>query len=185
MISLGPDILKNVKNLNQLKGEASNVKLEGVYWFALDKGVVVRMESTITQEALIDVGTAPSGGGSAGGSGTKKGGPVGAGGDDPGMGAGSGSITDPSGFQFEISPQVDKYGNASIFQSKGGRGGRGGVGGPPGGRMGEGGGDDNGGDTSQNGGRGGRFGQNRGSGGGGPRKMVMRVRVTYVADLEI
>lgn len=188
VISQGPELLKNVKNLNQIKGEASNVKLEGVYWFALDKGVVVRMESTITQESLIDVGTAGSGGGGGGAmdpsAGSRKGGPVGAGADEGAVGSGSGMVTDPTGFDFFISPQVDKFGNASIFQNRGGKGGaRGGVGGI-GGLQGGGDADKPGGDQPSNG-RGGPFGQNRGgSGAGGPRKMVMRVRVTYVAELE-
>ena len=185
IIALGPEILKNVKNLNQLKGEASNVKLEGTYWFAIDKGAIVRMESTITQESLIDVGTASggTGGGDNGGgnSGLKKGGPVGTGGDDPG--AMGGSLPGQDGLEFEIHPTFDKDGNASIFQSKGGRnrGGVGGIGGVSGGNSG----DANGGGGAPGDGRGGRFGQSRGNSGGGPRKMVMRVRVTYVADLEV
>jgi len=182
VISLGQADLKNMKNLNQIKGDASNVKLEGRIWFALDRGAVARMEVELSQETLVDAGAAPSAGGGSGG--PSRGGKTGAlGGGDGGIaGAGGDMIRPPTRGFFEIRPGYDSDGNFSIFQVGSGSGlvggGKGGAnrGGPS-----------SAGGSAPGGGRqagGGQFGQRGNANAGGSRKMVMRVRLSYVADLE-
>ncbi|MBS1724066.1 MAG: hypothetical protein JSS66_14065 [Armatimonadetes bacterium] len=198
-IAAGPEILKNVKNLNKIKGDAANIKLENKLWFAIDRGAVVRMEVSMTQESLVEVGGSGAGagspGGNTGGTGGSSGGGkrmgLGTGDDGGGPSVGGGMITDPVGKMFDFRPNVDENGNMTLFQVGRGRGQRGGggrAGGPgAGGIGGEPGGGEQGSRGAQNPGGnqpGGRFGQ-RGSGGAsGPRKMVMRVRLSYVAELE-
>lgn len=185
VISLGPNDLKNVKNLNQVKGQASNVKLEGRTWFAIDRGAVARMEVEISQESLVETtaasapnrgggGDDPSGGGDDMGGG---------GGDDlmqtgGGIGKPRGGWTLPPTGGFEFRPGFDAEGNFSFYQGR-----KGGL---------QGGGASTPGQPGQNSGRGtgrggggqfGRGGGNRGAG-GGKQKMVMRFRVFYVAELE-
>lgn len=199
VISMGQNDLKNMKNLNQIKGDAANVKLEGRIWFALDRGAVARMEVEMSQETLVDSGAAPSGGGGSG-SGPARGGKTGMiGGDGNGgvAGATGDMIRPPSEGFFRIEPRYDENGNFTIFQSRRGGGlGRGGAGAGRGGggqtRGGEiGGGEDGergpsgqGGSQAGGSGAGGAFGQRGNAAGGGSRKMVMKVRLSYVADLE-
>lgn len=180
-MSVGKELLKNVKNLNQVKGQANNLSLDETYYFALDRGVIVRNELSVTQESLIDVGTSAAGnsGGSGGGDVSKKG-PIGAG-DAPGLGAGM--KTDLGGMRFEFRPQWDEKGNLTLFQNRGGKGGnKGGAGDIGGLGMGGDGQDEGSARGNQNGG--GRFGQRGGGGNSGPRKMVMRFKMTYLAELE-
>jgi len=194
VIAVGPELLKDVKNLNQIKGNASNVKLEGRIWFAMDRGEVVRMEVEVVQESLVDSGAAGGSGGAAGGgggganpAGAKKGGPsgVGGGGGAPGLG----DVIHPPVGGFEFRPQYDGDGNLTFFQAQRGGGRKGGPGGVGGGNMGgqtgPGGGTPGAGIAGAGGGgAGGRFGQRGGGGATGSRKMVMRVRLSYVAELE-
>lgn len=190
VIALGANDLKNMKNLNQIKGDASNVKLEGRIWFALDRGAVARMEVELSQESLVDAGAAPSAGGGSGGGGSLPGkgagktGVIGAGGEEGGRGIGGapgiGDVIHPDIRGWEFRPQFNGDGNFTFFQQR--RGGKGAAGSPQ----------SRGGEQDARGGPGqlagagtpgGRFGQ-RGGGGGGSRKMVMRVRLSYTAELE-
>lgn len=201
VIALGANDLKNMKNLNQIKGDASNVKLEGRIWFALDRGAVARMEVELSQESLVDAGAAPSAGGGSGGGGNtpgNKGGRTGVVGGEPGPGIsgaggpgsgapGVGDVIHPPVGGFEFRPGFDDKGNFTFFQNRRG-GGKGAGGALPGA-----GGPQRGDEQESRGGPGpgiagagnpgGRFGQ-RGGGGGGSRKMVMRVRLSYTAELE-
>ena len=72
-IQVGAADLQNARNINNLPGEAQNIQVNQVVWFALDRGVIVRQERNIVQESLVEVQTA--GGGGLGGPG---GGPAGA-----------------------------------------------------------------------------------------------------------
>lgn len=194
IISIGPNDLKNLENLNQIKGDATNVKLEGRIWFALDRGAVARMEVNMSQESLIDVGSASNQGGGFGNDpfgNNDSGGPGVPGGGKGGGGAvGAADWFQPQVGGFEFRPQQDADGNVTFFQNRGRRGG--GKGGAvPGGGPQNGGGSLGGSQDDQQGQRGqnpgtGRFGQNQQNrgGGGGNRKMVLRVRLSYTAELE-
>ncbi len=188
VVAVGPDLLKNAKDLNQVKGDASNVKLEGTIYFALDRGVVARMEVDLTQESLVDTGPTNQGGGASGGStGGPSAGPTGgpsrAGTSLGGGGsAASGKLFIPGIGQYDFQPGLDSDGNLTFFQARGQRGGRGGA--MPGGGAQLGGGAQPGGGTT-GAQPGGRFGTGRGeSGPTGNRKMVLRFRMSYVAELE-
>lgn len=84
-LSLGARDLKGMNNLQGIEGEAQNVKLELVQWFALDRGILIREERRETLEVLVEVapggGTASGSGG--GGTGPTTRGPAGAGGGGP------------------------------------------------------------------------------------------------------
>ncbi|MCB0825901.1 MAG: hypothetical protein KDC26_06905 [Armatimonadetes bacterium] len=161
-LALGADDLKNMENLNQLEGEATKIELQTTYWFALDKGVVIKSITTMTQEALVEVGG--SGGGFSGG-----GGPTGSdqaggtGGRRQGGGRaslGAGWMT-PNGFLSQlISPQ------SQMFRVQDGI--SGGPGGPP---------------AGQNAGGVGARGGTGGNGSVGV-KMIMRVQSRRVVELE-
>lgn len=183
VIAAGPELLKNAKNLNQVKGEASNIKLQGKIWFALDRGAIARMEVEMSQESLVDAGGGGGGGAAGGAAGARKGGPAGAGGGG-GVSQGIGDwVTPPSGGWFQFSPSIDNDGNATFFQV-GGRGKRGGASGAGGGLAGAGQEGDEGSARGGQPGPGGRFGQRTGGGNAAARKMVMRIRQLYVAELE-
>jgi len=99
------------------------VELEEISWFALDRGMVVRLERTFTQDLELQREAAPAGGGAAGGGG---GGGAGAGPRSQGMGGGGGG----SGLG---SPDMFNGGN-DIMQFEGrpkGGGNRGQNSGPP------------------------------------------------------
>ncbi|MBS1715507.1 MAG: hypothetical protein JST30_14350 [Armatimonadetes bacterium] len=187
VMELGPALLKDVKDLNQVKGEVANVKLVGKTWFAIDRGVVARTEVELTQDTLVDQAAA---GGTGGGSGAPAGGSSGnVMGPQKGSNAGGGSagvadrLNDPtSGGFYRIDPHFDDDGNFTFFQLGRGRG-RGG-----GGMMGPGAGAPGDGDSEQGtrGGGQGRFGQRgNNTGGSANRKMVMRIRISYVSELEM
>jgi len=189
-VALGKDVLANVRDLNQVEGEAQRVELKETLWLALDRGIIIRREIAIIQESLIDQAPAQtqSGGGSGGptAAGTA-GGPTAAGAAGGGGSAGSAnSITDvPPPFgpgDFEFRPGFGADGQFSFFQqTRGGRGGRGG-----GGMMGPGGGGDeltpNQGGQAGGAGQGGGFGQR--TGGGGGTKVVVRVSMRVNVELE-
>ncbi|MGE0002151.1 MAG: hypothetical protein AB7F50_10885 [Fimbriimonadaceae bacterium] len=193
-VALGKDVLQNIRDLNQVEGEAQRVELKETLWLALDRGLIVRREISIIQEALIDQAPAQSqGGGGSGGptaAGTS-GGPSAAGTATGGGGsAGSAnSITDvPPPFSpgdFEFRPGFNSDGQFSFFQqTRGGRGqGRGGRSG--GGMMGPGGGDEltpNPGGQAGGAGQGGGFGQR--TAGGSGTKVVVRVSMRVNVELE-
>ncbi|MEZ5163461.1 MAG: hypothetical protein R2688_06865 [Fimbriimonadaceae bacterium] len=136
-LALGAEDLKNMKDLNQLEGDSTKFELEMTYWFAMDKGVVVKSITTMTQEALVVVGG--SGGGFSGGAGAP-GGANAAGGPRRGSRASlGGQWMLPNGFLHQVfSPQVtqtvrfqdDGFGSTATPGSadQGGVGGRGNTG---------------------------------------------------------
>ncbi len=174
LVEAGPREIVNAVNLNNQPGEATRVSLEGIVYFALDRGVVVRSEFNMLQESLITVGTtgaagagAPGGGGQATGGGAGSNSPTG--GFGPAGGGGGGLAGAPGG-RFEFRPYVDANGHLNFFQRRGGI-----QGGPVGG------GNTQGGTTGP--GLGGRTGG--GSGAAGGQKVILRVRMRLLTELEM
>lgn len=190
-VALGKDVLQNIKDLNQVEGDAQKVELKETLWLALDRGLIVRREIAILQEALIDQAPAQTqgGGGSGGGptaAGTAGGptaaGAAGGGGGSAGSANSMGDVPPPFGpGDFQFRPGVGSDGQFSFFQqTRGGRGGRGG-----GGMMGPGGGDEltpNQGGQAGGAGQGGGFGQR--TAGGAGQKVVVRVSMRINVELE-
>ena len=177
IITAGNREIAQVRNLNQQPGEALSLKLENLYWFALEGGFMVRSESTMTQEMIITVGSAAGGGVGGGGGGGRPGvDPTGGGGGRPGVGsAGGGSgrtasadeWMNPGSWRYD--PGMDSSGNWRFFRRQGsnsadegagiGQRGSGGGGGlAPGGRT--------------------------GGGSGAVTKQVLRITMQVVTELE-
>lgn len=171
-VEAGPREMVNAVNLNNQPGEATRVSLEGIVYFALDRGIVVRSEFNMLQESLITVGTTQGAGvGVQGGGG---GGNAGSGGGAGGAGlSGTGGGGLAPGFDlhkgFEFHPFIDANGQMHFFRQ---RGTRGGIGGPTGNTQGGTGGP----------GLAGRTGG--GSGATGGQKVILRVRLRMVTELE-
>lgn len=66
VVTAGPRDLANVRNIAQLEGEAVRVEVEDLVWFALDRGIITRVESNITLETVIEAAAAPGFGGGFG-----------------------------------------------------------------------------------------------------------------------
>jgi hypothetical protein len=190
-LALGQGDLRNVRDLNQIEGEAQRVELKEVLYLAIDRGIPVRREISITQESLIEQaprqaqtgggsGNAPTAAGAAGGGPSAAGAASGGGGQ-----AGSANWqSEPPPFlpgDFEFRPTWSDDGMLSFFQQT--RGGRGG--GRRGGPAGIGDGD---GELQRNPGAAGGAGQGGGFGqrtaGGGAQKVIVRVTMKLVAELE-
>ncbi len=58
----GQENLAGIKNLNAIEGEAVRLEMECIVWFDLDKGRFVRVETSQTQESLVDVNVGGTGG---------------------------------------------------------------------------------------------------------------------------
>lgn len=179
-VDAGPRDMTNVVNLNNQPGEATRVSLDGVVWFSLDQGVIVKSELTLLQESLVTIGTSQAAGaGGAGGiagagGGPSLGGAAGVGGGAGGAASGGASNFRPGDFYYD--PFVDGFGNVHFFKQRRGAGGLpgggpGGLGGPAGQN------------TGQTGGGPG-FGQRAGGGSGGEQKMLLRVRLRVLTELE-
>ncbi len=85
-LSLGARDLVGMNAMQGVQGEAQNVRLELVQWFALDRGILIREERRQTMEVLVEVapgGGIGSGSGSGGGGGPSARGTAGAGGGGP------------------------------------------------------------------------------------------------------
>jgi hypothetical protein len=170
-VDAGPRDMTSAVNLDSQPGESTRVSLEGVVWFSLDRGMIVKSELNILQESLVTIGTtaAPAGGAGGGpGIGGAGSGPTlgGAGSGGGGGSAGSANFR-PGDFWFD--PHIDDRGQINFFRQ---------IGGPPG----------SGGTTGQTGpgvGIGGAgFGQRTGGGSGGAQKMLLRVRMQVLTELE-
>ena len=181
-VDAGPREITSAVNLNNQPGEATKVSLNGTVWFALDRGIIVKSEIDMLQESLITVGTqqAAGAGNGTGGAGVGSTGGPQVGGTTGGGGATGGiNFYQPSNFVY--APFVDASGYLHFFQNRrGGQqgGGPGGVGGAPGGVGGAPGGV--GGATGQQGG----FGNRTGGGSGGTQRMILRVRLKLLSELE-
>lgn len=175
-VDAGPRDMTNVVNLNNQEGEATKVSLDGMVWFSLDQGVIVKSELNLLQESLITIGTSQAG--NAGG------GIAGAGAPTGGFGSAAGGASTAGGSggsaigNWTFDPFIDKYGNLNFFRQR--RGGPPGAG--PGGLTG---GSTTGGASTpgQNPGGAG-FGQRQGGGSGGEQKMLLRVRLRVLTELE-
>lgn len=172
-VDAGPRDMTNVVNLNSQAGEATRVSLDGLVWFSLDQGVIVKSELNLLQESLVTIGTSQAGNAGGGLAGAGGGGPV-AGGASTTGGGGAGSAIG----NWTFDPWVDKDGNLNFFRQR--RGGP--PGGGPGGLTG---GPTTGGASApgQNPPSGG-FGQRQGGGSGGEQKMLLRVRLKVTTELE-
>jgi hypothetical protein len=179
-LDAGPRDLTNVVNLNNQPGEATRVTLEGVVWFSLDQGVIVKSELTYLQESMVTIGT-PAGGTGAGTGAAGGGAPTagGAGGGAPTAGgAGGGGSAGSANFRpgdFQFDPHLDQFGNVRFFRQRGGPPGLGDPGPGGAGRPGAG----QGGQAQGPG-----FGQRTGGGSGGEQKMLLRIRLRMLTELE-
>ncbi len=170
-VALGEQDLRGATNIRMLEGQAVKIELTETTLIALDRGIIVRQELQLNQEALVD---APGGGGGLGGDG----GAMGAGGGPPSggsrrgsrAGAGGGGPAGAPGDDKQFGPVVPGLSDSSL-QNRGSRGG---------GAMGVGQADDD--EQDQRGG--GRFGQGGGSGGTGRQKMILRLRISQITELE-
>jgi hypothetical protein len=173
-LSAGPRELAGMSNVNQVEGEASKIEIEQVLWFAIDRGMVVRVDRNQTQESIIEsqAAGAPAGGGS------------GSGAPPAGQRPGGNSLaasTNPEEYLASLNliyrPQFDLKGGLTLFQRRGG--------GPqgPGGRG-------LGGDDEDRGGPGGPpagFGGFQGGGGAGGGltvRQVLRIQSSISMELE-
>jgi hypothetical protein len=198
-IAVDPSALAKASGLNMVEGDAVKLQMESVLYFALDRGVMVREESSFTQESTIDVARQGNQGGGGSGGAAQAPGTSGAGG--PGAaGAGGGRSTGSAGaadwfsgpegmnpWNFVFDPYVGDDGQMRFFQLGGQRGGgqRGGGGRRGGGgMMGPGGGDGEQGARGGQAGGAGRVGGGGRAGGAGTQKMILRVRSSYVVELE-
>lgn len=194
-LSAGPRELAGMSNVNQVEGEASKIEIEQVLWFAIDRGMVVRVDRNQTQESIIEsqAAGAPAGGGGAAGGAAGPGGPggpsVGGMGSGGGGGAGGARVQnfDPNEFlasiRVDYKPSFDTKGGLTLFQASRG-GGRGGAPQGPGGRGGPLGDDDGrGGPGGPPGGFGG-FQGGGGAGGGLTVRQVLRIQSSISMELE-
>lgn len=163
-LGLGARDLKGLKNLNQLAGEAQNLKIEVIQWFAIDRGILVKEEENFYIEQLVDVASQSGASGSLGGGG----GPDGQNGQrrQQGQGGRVGGFEHRPGF---LRNPFGSYGltEAINFVQDSGSGA---LGPPP--LPGQGGG----------GNQGGGFG--RSGGGAGSVKMIFRQKMSSVTELE-
>jgi hypothetical protein len=171
-VDAGPRDMTNVVNLNSQAGEATKVSLDGMVWFSLDQGVIVKSELNLLQESLVTIGTS-QGGAAGGGLAGAGGGPAIGGASSTGGGGAAGSAIG----SWTFDPWVDKDGNLHFFRQR--------RGGPPGGGPGGlGGGPTTGGQSTPGQNTGGGFGQRQGGGSGGEQKMLLRVRLRVLTELE-
>lgn len=177
-VAQGAEDLKNV-TVGQIGGETQRVEMEQLIWFALDRGLVVRSELIMTQEALVTIGGGSGGGSGAPQGGGNSGGPTGVA-DAPGVGSNDRSIRDM--FQrLYFNPVVENGIITSFFRQRAPQNppppdmGSGAGGAPTGLGTGSGPGGDSGGFGNRSGGN---------ASGGGATKQIMRIRVSRVMDLE-
>jgi len=190
-LAVGQADLRNLTNVNQQQGEAVKIQLEEVTWFALDRGIIIRTETTRTQESLVTVGSGDLGGGGRDGGEGGNDGELGrnpgvagaAGGNSGSRGGGSRGGTrggdgrgDDGGlflnqvlarFGMQYDPHVDASGNYIFLRQVGGT-----LSPPPA----------SGGDGGGFGGSG-AGGRSGGAGSGGV-KQILRVRMQNVMELE-
>ena len=68
-LQLGSADLRSANAANTPDGELQSIRLDQVYWFALDRGIMVRQESNIITEEIVQASQAGGGFGSGGGGG--------------------------------------------------------------------------------------------------------------------
>ena len=175
-VDAGPREIVNAVNLNNQPGEAVRVTLDGMIWFALDRGVIVKSEMTMLQESLVTVGTQQGQNvGAGGGSNTMAPGKAGG---LPTLGTGGGSGLAGAGWtkgDFQFDPHVDGNGQLWFFRQR--------TGAPPTLGAGPGGGKAD--ELGQGGGQTGPgFGNRTGGGSGGTQKVILRVRLRLLTELE-
>lgn len=180
-VAVGQKELKNLENVNQQPGEAVKIQLEETLWFALDRGIVIRQETLLTQESLVTVQGGGGGGGAGGGSfvgqgqgggeeGERGGGPGipgGRGRGGPGAPAGGDKSMRPGStladFGFVFDPHLNSDGQIVFFRQTSS------FGAPPA--------------EGSSGGGAGRSG-GTGSGSGGV-KQILRIRQQSISQLEM
>ncbi len=89
-LQLGSADLRSANATNTPDGELQSIRLDEVYWFALDRGIMVRKESNIITEQIVQANQVGGGFGSGGGSGAAAGGPSTGRGGPPGGAPGRG-----------------------------------------------------------------------------------------------
>ena len=186
-VDAGPREIVNAVNLNDQPGEAVRVSLDGMIWFALDRGVIVKSEMTMLQESLITVGTQQGQDVGAGGNSGNNMAPGKAGGlpslGTSGGGGGRGGLSGAGWTRgdFQFDPHVDGNGQLWFFRQRGGApptlGGSGGAGAAGGAQLGPGG-------AAAGGQTGPGFGNRTGGGSGGTQKVILRVRLRLLTELE-
>lgn len=181
----GQENLAGLKNLNAIEGEATRLEMETIVWFDLNKGRVIRAETSTTQEALVDVNVGGTGGPAGGGAGNAPGvsggpstgrGPA-EGGGRGGRGDGGtrgGRMNGTENFFLNTSwvykPFIGTDGTLRFFQNEAGAA-PGALGGGQGG-------------TATPGGGGGGFGQAGGGGATQTVRQVLRIRQSIITTLE-
>lgn len=178
-VDAGPRDIANAVNLNNQPGEAQKVSLNGVIWFSLDKGIIVKSDITMLQESLVTFGAdsgvttgAPTGR-SINGPGAPPGGAASDGGgigDGPARGRrapiGAGASFRPEDFVFK--PFADDRGQVWFFQNRGRAGGVG----------------DDAGFGGGGGTQGPGFGVRTGGGSTGVTQQILRIRLRILTELE-
>lgn len=179
-VDAGPREIVNAVNLNNQPGEAVRVTLDGMIWFALDRGVIVKSEMTMLQESLVTVGTQQGQNVGAGGNNPAGGNNQMAPGKSGGLptlsGAGGGGAGWTKG-EFQFDPHMDGNGQLWFFRQRtgapptlGAGPGTGGAGAP--------------GQAAAPGQTGPGFGNRTGGGSGGTQKVILRVRLRLLTELE-
>jgi hypothetical protein len=171
-VDAGPREIVNAVNLNNQPGEAVRVSLDGMIWFALDRGVIVKSELTMLQESLVTVGTQQGQNVGAGGNNTMA---PGKSGGLPTLSTGGGGGAGWTRGEFQFDPHVDGNGQLWFFRQR--------TGAPPTLGAGPGGGKAD--ELGQGGGQlGPGFGNRTGGGSGGTQKVILRVRLRLLTELE-
>jgi hypothetical protein len=175
LVRVGEESLDDVSTLGTLEGSPTKLEMEELTWFSLDSGVLVKKQTNLLIEILIESGatvtTGAAGGGPAGGRGDNSGaGNLGLGAGAPGGAAGGAGAPGRrrTGFVNQINSAIQK-GTALHFRQGGRAGGPPGLGGPPSGLGG--------------GGAGFQGGRTGSIGGSGP-KQVLRISVQSTLELE-
>lgn len=174
-VDAGPREIVNAINLNDQPGEAVRVSLDGMIWFALDRGVIVKSEMTMLQESLVTIGTQQGQGVGVGNPAGMPGGAAGTGGalgTPPGGGKGGGGPAGAPGSigftrgQFKLDPHINSQGQLVFFRQSSGAP----PPPPPGGAAGQ---------------TGPGFGNRSGGGSGGAQQVILRVRLRLITELEL
>jgi hypothetical protein len=175
--SFNADDETRVQQLNQVQGDTNKLEVEQVFWFDLDRGVIVRLEESRLQESVIDAAAPAAAAGGGGAAGPSAGPPAGG-----GQRRGGGRIA-PQGFgmmRWVLDPHIDPVKGPAFFRQFGPPPGAGGGGAPAagGGSFGPPPGEQGGPDE---GGFGGGFG---GATGQQTVRQVVRIRSQQIFELE-
>ncbi len=170
---------ERLQALNTLEGDTNKLEVEQLFWFDIDRGVIVRREVNLMQESVVEAASQTFGG-PAGGFG---GGPA----DGRGGGFDGAEGGDERSFRWTFDPHIDPVRGPSFFRQFGPPAGGGQRGGGPQGPGRPGGPGGPAGFGSPGGGQGGPqggFGGFGNPGGQQTTRQIVRLRVSRVFELE-